>query len=83
VGKLLSVTLLTDLTATSQGAFHLWSRIGDDASGLDEPRHGRQWQPAISVGGHFAGVMDMNWDACGTYVLTVSDDQVGLCHQPS
>ena len=37
-----------------------------------------RWRQGISVGGHSAAVMDLAWDPQGSYLLSASDDQVGV-----
>lgn len=49
------------------GSFHLWRNIGVDCE---------NWQPQIVPSGHFSSVSDISWSRCGTYMVSVSHDQV-------
>jgi elongator complex protein 2 len=49
------------------GAFHLWKRVSEDS--IDD------WEPVITVSGHFDEARDVAWDPSGTYIVSVSKDQ--------
>ncbi len=75
----------TILAHSFHGAFYLWARKSLSLEGgAPEEVHtgGRHtWVPRVCISGHFAGVLDLAWDPSGSYLLSVSDDQVCLlCH---
>ncbi|PRP86468.1 elongator complex protein 2 [Planoprotostelium fungivorum] len=51
------------------GSLHMWSDENPD----------RAWRAHIVPSGHFAPVMDMDWDSEGDYLLSVSEDQTARC----
>ncbi|KAK7508595.1 hypothetical protein BaRGS_00000161 [Batillaria attramentaria] len=56
-----------------QGALHQWTRS----------KELNAWEPAVTGGGHFAGIQDMDWDrGGGNFVLTTSLDQTTRLHAP-
>ncbi|KAL3269365.1 hypothetical protein HHI36_008437 [Cryptolaemus montrouzieri] len=52
------------------GAFHMWKNDGVD------------WNPMVTVGGHFRQVVDLAWDPKGSYLFSVSSDQTCRIHAP-
>ncbi|XP_050302290.1 elongator complex protein 2 [Anthonomus grandis grandis] len=53
------------------GAFHIWA---ENKNGL--------WDPAVSLGGHFAEVTDLAWEPQGEFLYSVSADQTARIHAP-
>ena len=52
------------------GALHLWSK----------DKETDQWEPGVTVGGHFSPVEDLDWDPQGRYLITTSKDQTTRIH---
>ncbi|XP_044755225.1 probable elongator complex protein 2 [Coccinella septempunctata] len=52
------------------GAFHVWKN--DDID----------WNPLVTVGGHFREVVDLAWDPKGSYIFSASADQTCRIHAP-
>jgi elongator complex protein 2 len=48
------------------GSFHLWRRVSAE---------GDEWQPQVSVSGHFGAVEDIAWAPQGGYLMSASSDQ--------
>jgi elongator complex protein 2 len=40
------------------------------------------WKPNVTVGGHFAEVVDMQWEPGGQFLFSVSADQTTRIHAP-
>lgn len=55
-----------------QGAFHLWHFHKET----------NLWEPGVTVGGHFAEVLDLDWDSGGHFIISVSSDQTTRLHAP-
>jgi len=51
------------------GSLHMWSTSGQDEG----------WRADVIPSGHFGGVMDMDWDTQGDYLISVSEDQTARC----
>ncbi|CAI2166210.1 4499_t:CDS:10 [Funneliformis geosporum] len=58
------------------GAFHLWKNVDKDEN--DE----QNWQPQISISGHFNSVKDISWDKDFNYLVSVSVDQTSRLFAP-
>eukprot|EP00850_Spirogloea_muscicola_P024029 SM000426S15716 [mRNA] locus=s426:4903:8745:+ [translate_table: standard] len=51
------------------GSLHLWRKSAS-------PDSGEQWTPQLVPSGHSGPVSDVSWDRTGSFVLSVSHDQV-------
>ncbi|CAB5361797.1 unnamed protein product [Rhizophagus irregularis] len=58
------------------GAFHLWKNIGQDDNDSED------WQPQVSISGHFNSVKDISWDRGFNYLTSVSLDQTARIFAP-
>ncbi|RGB42359.1 quinon protein alcohol dehydrogenase-like superfamily [Rhizophagus diaphanus] len=58
------------------GAFHLWKNIGQDNDNSED------WQPQVSISGHFNSVKDISWDRGFNYLTSVSLDQTARIFAP-
>lgn len=54
-----------------QGALHIWKLNNND-----------EWQPQVTVGGHFGEVNDLGWEPQGEFLVSVSSDQTTRIHAP-
>lgn len=52
------------------GAFHVWTN------------NNGEWEPCVTVGGHFREVTDLAWEPRGEFLVTVSHDQTTRIHAP-
>jgi elongator complex protein 2 len=60
------------LAYSFNGALHFWAYHSNEEI----------WKPAVSVGGHFSPVQDLDWEQHGRYFVTVSLDQTTRVHAP-
>ncbi|XP_046389638.1 probable elongator complex protein 2 [Ischnura elegans] len=60
------------LAYSKQGSFHMWNLNKDTAN----------WEPRVTVGGHFNAVVDIHWEPQGEFLLSVSCDQTTRLHAP-
>nr|KAG5714153.1 hypothetical protein BaRGS_018370 [Batillaria attramentaria] len=69
------------LSASMDKTMIVWSP--DIDSGVWVEQELNAWEPAVTGGGHFAGIQDMDWDrGGGNFVLTTSLDQTTRLHAP-
>ncbi|CAJ0893575.1 5486_t:CDS:10, partial [Entrophospora sp. SA101] len=57
------------------GAFHLWKNLSNHQNDQD-------WQPQISISGHFNSVQDISWNPTSQYLISVSLDQTSRLFAP-
>ncbi|CAJ0838955.1 13103_t:CDS:10 [Entrophospora sp. SA101] len=58
------------------GAFHLWKNLSNHQS------NDQDWQPQISISGHFNSVQDISWNPTSQYLISVSLDQTSRLFAP-
>ncbi|GBC05107.1 hypothetical protein RclHR1_06030007 [Rhizophagus clarus] len=58
------------------GAFHLWKNVCQDDDESED------WQPQVSISGHFNSVKDISWDKGFNYLTSVSLDQTARIFAP-
>ncbi|CAG8548001.1 9078_t:CDS:10 [Acaulospora morrowiae] len=56
------------------GAFHLWKNLNEEEN--------QDWQPQVSISGHFNSVQDLDWDPKFRYLVSVSLDQTARLFAP-
>nr|CAD7425463.1 unnamed protein product [Timema monikensis] len=55
-----------------QGSLHRWRYSQEQGS----------WIPDVTVGGHFAGVVDLAWEPGGQFLMSAGSDQTTRLHAP-
>nr|CAD7458433.1 unnamed protein product [Timema tahoe] len=55
-----------------QGSLHRWRHSQEQGS----------WNPDVTVGGHFAGVVDLAWEPGGQFLMSAGADQTTRLHAP-
>ena len=57
---------------------HLWSNPllnNNNDNNKEEKEGGEEWEPEVTISGHFGSVEDVQWNRSGIYYISVSHDQ--------